>query len=296
MKVHLSILSIITLAAGCASTYRPSESIEAKMARYESNKKMINVVPDMTVKDVNVSQRARGPASREKNEVLDSMEQKSSKRLYFSTLFTQYEYLRNLDLKESAPVISHCPNFHSSVVEIREQNPVGTERKSIDWKSRYKGDWQTLSYQFPELNLPVDDYQQHPKVAEVMSNPEYMKKYGDRIDDIMNKALSLHLFKTYRELNELCEIGTSDNYYSYENLLGHIERHANVRAPESENMKTLYKTTLFSNMALIHSLNEGGKRSRTPASASEVSEQSYHQAVMKRFKVEWVGDYFKTLR
>lgn len=294
MKVHFSTLAIITLITSCAGNYRPSETIDAKMARYESNKKMINIVPDFPVKEVNVQTTRRGPASAHKDEELEAIAQKSSKRLYFSTLFTQYEYLRSLDIAESAPAILHCPNFHSSVVEIREQYPSNEQKKTIDWKNRYQGDWTALSYQYPELNLPLDDYQQHPKVAEVMSSTEHSKKYGDRIEEVMNRALGLHMLKTYRELNELCAVGTSDNYYAYENLLGHLERHEDSRSPESSNMKTLYKTTLFSNMALIHSLNKSTNKGRIPASA-ETSENSYQQAVLKRFKVEWVSDYMKGL-
>ena len=140
----------------------------------------------------------------------------------------------------------------------------------------------------------MNDYNQHPKVSEVMNNDESAKLYSDGVSEVMNKAISLHVMKTYRELSELCEVGTSDNYYAYENLLGHIERHEQSRDPVSQNVKTLFKTTLFSNMAIINSLWSGNAptRARGPASVKKKSDGNYQQAVLKRFGVEWVEDYF----
>lgn len=291
MKKLNSVVTLALFASSCASTYRPSESIEAKMARYESNKSLVNVVPDLPVKEVRISHRK--PASTDGDQVIAELAKKSNKRLYFSTLYTQYETLRKIPQNESAPNIQYCPHFHTSVVEYKESNSQGSVFGKVDWKNRYQGDWNTLAQSYPELNLPVDDYNQHPKVSEVMSNAETSKMYSDGINEVMNKAFSLHVMKTYRELTELCEVGTSDNYYAYENLLGHLERHEQSRDPAINNVKTLFKTTLFSNMAIINSLGNAKSVARGPASAQKPVEMSYQQAVLKRFGVEWFEDYFK---
>ncbi|PIP94306.1 MAG: hypothetical protein COW00_03485 [Bdellovibrio sp. CG12_big_fil_rev_8_21_14_0_65_39_13] len=294
MKKINSVVTLALFASSCASTYRPSETIEAKMARFESSKSMVNVVPDLPVKEVKISNRK--PASAEADQVVDELAKKPNKRLYFSTLYTQYETMRKIPQNESAPTIQYCPHFHTSVVEYKESNPQGPAFNKVDWKQRYKGDWTVLAESYPELNLPLDDYNQHPKVSEVMSNSETSKMYSDSINEVMNKAFSLHVMKTYRELTELCEVGTSDNYYAYENLLGHIERHEQSRDPVLNNIKTLFKTTLFSNMAIINSLGRSQKKitARGPASAQKSVEDSYQQAVLKRFGVEWFDEYFKT--
>ena len=101
----------------------------------------------------------------------------------------------------------------------------------------------------------------------------------------MDKALQLHTHKTHQELLDLCNSGYSDNYYTYANLSNHAIKEGRGLAPSTQNMKLLFKTTLFSNWALLKSLDGKITTENFP----------YHQALAYKFKIFWVEDYFKSM-
>jgi hypothetical protein len=66
-------------------------------------------------------------------------------------------------------------------------------------------------------------------------------------------AFKLHLEKTLEEIKELCENGSGENYYAFENLITHMRANKEYHRSK-EAMESLLKITLFSNLALISAL------------------------------------------
>jgi hypothetical protein len=149
----------------------------------------------------------------------------------------------------------------------------------------------------PELLLPLTKNETSPKVIDIIRNSGHsMNDFA--INELVHKALDIHLAKTYSEIQELCEYGSSDNYYIYENLITHIKN--NNFDASTHNMNILLKTTIFSNIALITSLNkEQSAKAGGRAIASvptENNKYAYSSEVMARLNVNWANQYFDYLK
>jgi hypothetical protein len=293
MPSQKTLSTLVCLAAfGCAGGYHAPESIEAKMARYESQKIPSNIVPELPIAPVAFAEMAlssRAPASFDGGSSWDRKEkediQGSTKRLYFLTLLSQYYSLKGLTGSNSAPSISICPSFHTSVVEYEEQGGNHGTMASYNYSDKHISSDLGL---YPEYSLPLTADSNTPTVATAFQNKDLKQRFGDE-KQILKTAFDIHLAKTYRELAELCENGASDNYYAFENLSTHIKQNQKIFAPSSNGMKVLFKTTLFSNKALIESLKGSGTANRAPASATE---QGYEDMIIERLGVNWTHQYF----
>jgi hypothetical protein len=118
-----------------------------------------------------------------------------------------------------------------------------------------------------------------------------------KMDEMVHKAIDIHLTKTYSEIRELCENGVSDNYYVYENLITHIKTTSFTAA--EKNMNTLLKTTVFSNIALVTALEKiQATPMRSIASIESKKDVSvpYSNELMTRLNVEWAQEYFNYLK
>jgi hypothetical protein len=286
-------IGLIFVLTGCSSTYRRPESIESKMARFEAKKTNGNQVPLYQIVSAPIdfkiqNERGRGPAS-----VAASEKGPSNKRLYFLTLYSQYRNLGRFVSQSEAPDLKHCPNFHTTLVNYREHQTAKL-KTSVDWKKRFSSLKDINFAHYPELSLPLSIESLRPRAGDLLQQKNRSPKYKDT-QQVMHKALSLHLTKTYRELEQLCEQGASDNYYTYENLITHTKKYG-FKA-NNNNISVLMKTTLFSNMGLIKSM-ENGKgvkkvKSRLPASLS--SDTDYQQILIKRLNVPWAKGYFEAI-
>ena len=147
----------------------------------------------------------------------------------------------------------------------------------------------------PELSLPLAKDEVTPKVVDIFrSDKSDMNDF--KMNELVHKALDIHLAKTYSEIRELCEFGVSDNYYIYENLITHIKNSS--FPPAEKSMDTLLKTTIFSNMALVTSIDKiQATPMRSIASVEAKSKDaSYSNEVMTRLNVEWAKEYFESLK
>lgn len=276
----MAVASVLLLSA--CGHYAPPETFEAKMARYQVNSGSSNVIPQIEP----IAFRAggsRGPAS----VAPDAEGEKvgfSNKKLYFVTLYRQYNQLASYS--SSTPrEITQCPNFHSALVDHSE-----VAKPTVSWKPSYdtsKLNDESYTRYHPELYLPMTSSSATPRVIDILkSNTDDMS--------VLQSAIDRHVDKTYSELAELCEYGSSDNYYAFENLHTEIKRR-DVATPGPSGMRVLLKTTVFSNKALIESLSRWSKSSsRAPASA--VQAYDYDGEVMKRFGVPWAKNYFYELK
>lgn len=286
MKKALILIPALAIAS-CAG-YRQPESFAEKMARFTPRNTNPNQVPSYSkeppFKSFSPKRTSRGPASTEKGK---KEEMPSTKRLYFMALYGQYLNLGQY-LNHSEPAkLNHCPAFHTTFVNYKEK--LGHYPKlSIDFSKRVdhlKGLNEESTQKFPELSLPMAD--NGPTFYETL------KTHGiQNYPNFFENAVAFHLAKTYKELSEICDSGTSENYYNYENLTRHIKREGKKFTRSTEAFKAYMKTTLFSNTALLESLGKTVKRGRVPASASE---PVYTKHLMKQLDAPWSPRYFQKI-
>lgn len=291
------MLSLSLALISCASNYRRPESIEDKMARFKNKNQNRNLVPEYQ-SAASPWARGRVPASSSDGGASfdRDLKGKSNKRLYFITLYGQYNTLKKYGSTESAPKVDICPSFHTSMIEHVESYGANAYQK-VDWKVS-KGYYNSVDKNiasYPELALPITEDSVHPRVYDIISKEEGVQEYGS-VKTVVQKAIDIHLTKTYKELTELCEYGTSDNYYSYENLITHIKKNPRAFGPTKSSATTLLKTTVFSNLALIESLDSFtvSKRGRSLASSNE--NQSLKGPILKRMGAYWAKDYLQYIK
>ena len=306
--IHLALAttSSILVLSSCAGP----ESYQQKMARYEPKSFSQNLVPDIKTGNFKFknspksseSGPGRFPASVKEGppQTLEGKEiNPTNKKLYFLTLFSQYETLKHFSAEFSAPSVSICPNFHNGLLGFKdkysrfEKNYSGIKKLTYD-SAKFDDEMYLASK--PELLLPLSKDTIAPKVIDIIkSSPEKMS--GMAINELVNKAIEIHLAKTYSEIRELCEYGVSDNYFVYENLITHIKNNKFEAGPQ--NMNTLLKTTVFSNIALINSLDKENTPARGRSIASVGSEEKvfpYSNEVITRMSVPWVNQYFNYIK
>jgi hypothetical protein len=293
------------LLSSCAGP----ESYQQKMARYEPKAISKNQVPDIKTADFkfqatkNISGKAsRFPASAPENPNLDAETKESNptnKKLYFLTLYSEYESIKNYSQEFTGPTVSICPNFHTSL--LRHNDKVANNPKKSPITKKFSYDATKFSDEMyvasrPELLLPLSKDEVTPKVIDVIkSSSQPMSDFA--VNELVHKALDIHLAKTYSEIRELCEYGVSDNYYIYENLITHIKN--NKFDADNKNMNTLLKTTIFSNIALMTSLDKhtASAPGRAIASiAGDEKKNSYATEVMARLNVTWANQYFDYIK
>lgn len=275
MKVALFSLILLSSCAG----YRQPESFQEKMDRFRPRTVNPNPVPEFskTAPIKSFKANRRRPASAGQEQKLPS-----TKRLYFMALYNQYKTLGSYLTHSKPAELKHCPSFHTNFVTMNESmTSIGPKKMNFEKRlSKIGQPSKEKVTHFPELSLPLATGEKAPKLYEVMS-PQA------NYSVLFENALTLHLTKTYSELQELCDSGSSENYYTYENLTRHIQRTGEDFTSSPESFKAYMKTTLFSNMALVKSLEKDTQRGRFPASTPK--EQSLF---LNQLQADWSDDYF----
>ncbi len=301
MKKSILSLSALTVLSSCAGP----ESYDQKMSRYTPKTLTKNQVPEIKTAGVTFSAKpTRGPASADVKQAektdLGFEANTTNKKLYFLTMLGQYESMKKYSAQFDAPEINICPHFHSSLLQHKEGKKVsmGTIRQFNHKKFTYEKEKLTNEAYVmsrPELSLPLSQTDVTPRVIDIMRSESELTE--GKMTELVHRALDIHLSKTYTEIRELCEYGVSDNYYIYENLITHIKN--NEFRAEDDNMNTLLKTTVFSNMALVTSLEKSSvSTGRTIASLSNKEKEPtpYVNEMMARLNVEWAKDYFNHIK
>lgn len=311
----LSTLICASTLMGCASSYRRPESVADKMKRYQARSHSHNATPALPVIEGQKhlswisSSNNRAPASVAPQQASSTEEQandfaadQSHKRLYFLTLYSQYELLQQSVPEYQATQIRVCPHFHSSLVTHQESFGATSEMTfenkdySAQMLQKIKKDESYLSL-YPELALPMQAQTSRPRVIDLASED------ASSVKKLVSQALSTHLSKTHSELSELCEFGSSDNYYIYENLMSSVEREGGLEK-NVQGLQILLKTSTMFNHALISALNPVSAPtksmgvSRAPASAQVQTQSSadmYAQELMRRLRAQWAQPYYSSL-
>lgn len=306
MKKNTLVLMTVTLSvlASCSSP----ESYQTKMSRYTPKQYGINQVPEITTNGFQfaLKKNSRLPASSDKATSIETTQSDeatlSNKKLYFLTLFGQYESMNKYASEFNAPAVSICPHFHNSLLEHNDRRPAGIASR-VPAKNTKKFTYDVSKFNdaeyvsaHPELSLPLAKNEVTPKVIDIFRS-EGAKINDSKMNELVHTALDIHLSKTYSEIRELCEYGVSDNYYIYENMITHI-KNTNF-APAENNMNTLLKTTVFSNIALVTALNKVQPQAMRSIASVEVKKDPstpYANEVMTRLNVEWAREYYDHLR
>jgi hypothetical protein len=310
--ITITTLAVVVTSSVLNSCAGP-ESYQQKMARYTPKTIEKNLVPDIKVSEFNFKpvpakpiEKQRAPSSAPENPNLSEEGKESNatnKKLYFLTLFSQYETLKKYSANFIGPTITICPNFHTGLLRHNEKfanlvnaNSGVPKSKKFTYDSKKYADELYLSSR-PELLLPLSKSEVTPKVIDVMrGSKDSMNDFA--INELVHKALDIHLAKTYSEIRELCEYGATDNYYIYENLVTHIKN--NKFEANNKNMNTLLKTTIFSNIALINSItghDEAPMPGRGIASIKNDNKKNiYATEIMGRLNVNWANQYFDFIK
>ena len=287
----------LTLLGACSGI----ESYDAKMSRYKSHEIESNKVPLFNV--IEFSKTQRSIASVEENK---SMEEKApdaqknmttNKKLYFQSLYEQYADLSTYLPEKQNPKIDSCPQFHGNFLDYKNQKKEVHNAYNLvfSYDKTYFTDPSYLA-KHPELLLPVTEDDTLPRAVDILVQKP--KLTSSEQSEVVKDALALHLKRTYSELRELCEHGVSQNYYVFENLLTHSKN--NSIESNTDGVKILLKTTLFSNLALKTSLDQFKQASipggRFPASVQTENEYAKEKEVMKRLNVTWMTDYYQKMK
>lgn len=305
MKKDTLVLMTVTLTvlASCSSP----ESYQSKMSRYTPKQNILNQVPDLTLTEFQFASKkgARFPASKDNVTSVESTKSDeaifSNKKLYFLTLFEQYESLNKFTSGTTAPAISTCPHFHNSLLAHNNRRPTGVTSRISNNTNIFSYDLSKLhdvAYvsAHPELSLPIVKTEVTPKVIDIFRS-EGTKINSSKMNELVHTAIDTHLSKTYSEIRELCEFGVSDNYYIYENMITHIKN--TQFTPSASNMNTLLKTTVFSNFALVTSLNKSQPQLMRSIASAELKKDlatPFSNEVITRLNVEWAREYYDYLR
>ena len=258
-------LSLVLFLSSCSSGLKQSESIADKMARYKAAQYSDNKVPQINLPTTSLS-GGRAPASFKPAHNKKPLSL-SNKRLYFLTLHSQYQTLNKM-LGSSSPEIAICPSFHTSLVKQKGEakglkvNEVEVSKLNFNDQGFH-----------PELDLPITRGSVKPTVKDIMS---------DEGKVAVKNALQLHVEKTHSELQELCEFGNSDNYYTFENLYTLIKK--KKVTGRSDKLSSLMKTTLFTNHLILKSLQQKQSMGRSPASHKSSYEKVLLNELFRRLE------------
>ncbi len=148
----------------------------------------------------------------------EALEEKSPRRVYFSSLYYQYLVLSSYLHEESA--IQSCPAFHHDKVE--------TDSRALPKVALYKAS--------------------HIDPAGKNYFPELAFNRGFSLED--------HQQNIRQELDILCEEGVSDNYYKFDNLVTYYaDKKAFHSRPNA--MASVLKIPVFANYYLVKMLEAG---------------------------------------
>lgn len=275
---HSMSLAIMASLMSCAS-YHSMESVTEKMDRYHPRESA--PIPSYGLQlpsDHSSAQPGRGPASAGTEEVATPKLKYTNKQLYFMTLLDQYYKLGQF-AANTTPEIKHCPANHSALITYHDhyQNHYG--KKSLPALKSFSSAQEITDSltKYPELQLPVSMDASLPIVADIAK-----KDATAEVKPLVQKALDIHLVKTYNELRTLCDTGASDNYYAFENLLNESKKSGTIERT------AVMKGAIFSNMALIKSLSRNTGRSIASGATDPLANET-----MARANANWLKNYLK---
>jgi hypothetical protein len=209
MKIsHFTISISAVLFVACAGT----ETYQKKMERYQARSGENILVPEIKTANIQFTPTKAGRFPASVTKIDNSM---TNKKLYFLSLYTQYESLKTISKTSSAQDLAICPSYHTALITYQEKNTPAAQSimSNFSYKQSEIANQEYLN-SHPELFLPVGKEGTSPTIIDVIKGSKD-KMSENAIHELMQNAVNIHLAKTYTELRELCDYGTSSNYYIY---------------------------------------------------------------------------------
>lgn len=281
---YLYLVPIILF--GCSSIYQAPESIQEKMGRYQSRRQNPNQVPAISA--IEHLHSGRSPASTEVKEN-KQLRKYSNKRLYFLALLSQYHRFQQYLPPANGEEINLCPSFHTSYVEqISAIKILSEAKRKLSLPQLNSTITPQIMAARPYFLLPMDTQMMVPTVGEYLN----ASQQWNHADTALQQAIVGHAQKTLGEIKELCDSGSSDNYYIYENILASIDSGVEEEKQRIAVVKTLLKSPIFSNRLIISALDRDSRAfsSRSPASA-ESKKHQFVDEISSRMKAQWVSNF-----
>lgn len=182
----------------------------------------------------------------------------NSKHLYFTTLYRQFNHMKSYTTVSNE--LNHCPAFHNTF--LKEKNLITNPTRKVS-----------------------------------SAKIENIGKTSPLTSLIRNQSLELNTYvnNTLKELNEFCHTGTSLNYYNFANVMTHIKNNkTSFHADKSKSLRSLLKTTVFANKAIITGLKKVEQTGRFPASSNK-NELLTSEPLDQALGTAWTSDMLKDL-
>lgn len=252
-KTNFQCFIILISLVSCAYNYRQTESIGQKSRRLQSRNIVVNKAPKLHIHNPALDKKWK-KVQTQRRDLSSYNSRYSNKTLYFLTLYNQYQEFSTFTQKRFNPIKS-CPSFHTPFSLYKKKNPMLNKKHYLNHK---KPSQLSLSL-YPELSLPLLSKNVY----------SYWKKHNKvySLSKVVQKGINIHIQKLKSELEELCEYGNSDNYYIFANIMNLPKSYFKRN---EKNLRILLKTTVFSNMVLLSSLNENQVNRKIASNKKEV--------------------------
>ena len=176
----------------------------------------------------------------------------NNKKVYFLTLLDQYNSMLSM-YPTYGKKINLCPRFHQEVLEYKE--------------SRETPKWSAKSTINPD-----------PIISSIQTDhPDF------------ESAMRAHITRNHDELAQLCEQGSSHNYYIYENLIT-LSKEPGVLLGNSDGVNILLKSPIFFNQKLISAIG-AKQKPKGRKIASKNNSEDYNILALRRVNSTWAWDY-----
>lgn len=229
-------------------------------------------------------QRSIASVSEESKE---SVKDLSGKQVYFLSLYTQYLKMKNLLGKTGAEKFI-CPRFHNEILDYKSDLKILLSSVSQFKRKNYSSvinSPKELPF-YPELSMPLSKGNKYNVYEYTKNMNTEMVQYFVRI------AFEEHFLKNKNEIEELCEYGYSDNYYSYLNLINYFKSHPEFSS-KIGSLKAVLKVPIFANAHLLNSLYVG--ENYEDANSLTYMKKFDHK-ILEIFNLSWVKEYNAQLR
>jgi hypothetical protein len=251
--------------------------IHEKAQRIDQGKVLGNGMPNYIINGSENFKLTRNKDA-ESNRAPASNDQLSLKNteLYFFSLYSQFRYFEQmLQLENKRNNI--CPQFHhalqvnESLAKERQFTVVFKQHDYISISNNVESFWY-----FPELSLPIDSDDDADLV--------YEKLTKSNAKDLIFKALTTQYEKIANEVDELCERGTSNNLYVFQNFIDYVKDHQDF-TNSIVGMKAMLKLPIFSNYYLLSMLTESNQWKMDDYL---VVYSNLHRQLFSKIQMSWV--------
>jgi len=278
-NIYKYTLILATLSS--CSTYKAPMSLNEKMNYYQPKSDSIVNVYNIPIDEKLIVHSSRFPAS-----TAHLTKKKPLKNIYFTALYSQYSRLSHVSGIKS-PKINSCPNYHNEYLKLKKDTKNTNQYFSWDRfeKDLEKQVEQKITYS-PSLYLPLTHNSTMPRVLDYIKSKKPLN---------ISKSYKIHLTKIYRELSELCEVGSSTNSYNFQNIYATFVSDKSYFKSNKENLRRFINVPIFTNETLIKSFEKyQHKNSRFPASLTTKTDSSASMKyIYQKLNLTWLSNYIE---